>query len=216
MKKSLILSLFLLAALGLVLAPALSQAAPPPAGGLFRLLYTPTPATPLQGSLVSTPASGTAPLTVTLTARETSTNTGQFSFYFWCNKNTSDTSTSGADKKVELTTGKVQTHTCTYSSAGSYTPKVVIAKANLSSIERRVTVAVTAAPPAPVGPGGEIIFEKDGQPITVKGSLVADKITFNPRQKSSNTQYAAMIYSDAKVLYAALPGFETLVNVMIQ
>jgi len=64
-------------------------------------------------------------------------------------------------------------------------------------------------------PGGEISFEPNGQPLDIRGSLVADKITFNVRQKDSSTQYAARIYSDAKVLNTHLPGFRNIMAVVL-
>lgn len=196
-----------------VLLPLTSQAAVPPASSLFRIFRPSNP--PLNLSFNVTPTSGQAPLSVTLRAQEISSNNGEFNFYFWCNNGTPGTDTSGSDHRVMETTVKTQTYTCTYNTVGTYRPKVVLTMINSSSIESRKTVTVTSPPPSPAGPGGEIIFADGGEPIRIRGSLVADKIIFNVRKKSSQG-YAAMIYNDSKILYSALPGFETLTNVMIQ
>jgi len=212
MKKLLFYTVLILVTMT-VLAPLTSQAAVPPAASLFKIFRPSNP--PLNLTFTATPPSGQSPLTVTLRAQETSSNTGPFNFYFWCNNGSAGTDTSGSDHRVENTTGKTQTYTCTYNSAGTFRPKVILTMVNADSLESRKTVTVTTPPPQPVGPGGEIIFAENGEAIRVRGSLVADKIVFNVRKKSSQG-YAAMIYNDSKVLYSALPGFETLTNVMVK
>lgn len=216
MKKILVAFIALLAAAVLML-PHFTRAAAPPAAKIFRLYRTatPTPTWPLIVDLSVSPSSGVSPLSVLLTAKETSANTGEFNFYFWCDNDSSSTGTDGSDQRYENTTSKTQTYTCLYNAAGTYHPKVVITKSGLDSVESRKIVTVTADIVSPTPRGGEIIFEKDGKAIRVRGSLVANQIDFNPREKNSQ-RYAAMIYSDSKVLYSALPGFETLVNVMIK
>ncbi|OQA52623.1 MAG: hypothetical protein BWY43_00412 [candidate division WS2 bacterium ADurb.Bin280] len=61
--------------------------------------------------------------------------------------------------------------------------------------------------------GGKIIFEADGEPVMIKGSLVANEIVFNKRRKGSNG-YAVEIYSDAKILLSLLQGFETFSSIV--
>lgn len=64
------------------------------------------------------------------------------------------------------------------------------------------------------GSGGEINFVQGGKSLTINGSLVADKIVFNTRQKN-NKGYGAMIYSNSKIL-ASLPGFEAISSVLFK
>lgn len=212
MKKYLFIIPILISSLIFVALPKPAKAVIPPVSNIIKFLQ---PA-PLLVNFTVAPSSGTVPLTVTLRAEETSSNSGPLNFYFWCNKNTNDTDIAGAEKKIENTNVEVQTFSCAYGVAGRYYPKVVVTKTDRDSIESHKSVnAMAAATPTPMGSGGEIIFEKDGKAITVKGSLVADKIVFNERQK--NTQrYAARIYSDAKILYSSLLGFEILSNVLVQ
>ena len=67
--------------------------------------------------------------------------------------------------------------------------------------------------PSPVPqPDCQISFEEDGLPLKIKGSLVGDKICFKPRRKNG-ARYSATIYSDSKILYSSLPGFENLYSI---
>lgn len=214
MKKYISIKILILLA-AVSLAPVISQAAVPPASSIFRLFNPTDTRSPLNLNFTATPSSGQAPLRVTLRAQEISSNEGYFNFYFWCNNGSAGTGTSGSDHQVIETSGKTQTFTCNYNSAGTYRPKVVITMYGADPIESRKTVTVTSQPPTRVGPGGEIIFAGNGEAIRIRGSLVADKIIFNVRKKNSQG-YAAMIYNDAKILYSALPGFETLTNVVVK
>ena len=61
--------------------------------------------------------------------------------------------------------------------------------------------------------GGEIIFEKDGSPIQIKGSLVANRVRFNPRDKGSS-QFAVSISVNQALLNTPLPGFDSISSVI--
>lgn len=61
--------------------------------------------------------------------------------------------------------------------------------------------------------GGKISFVKDGRMLKIYGSLVADAIEFNSRNKES-AEYGIMIYNDAALMNQPLPGFEGLNSVV--
>lgn len=64
------------------------------------------------------------------------------------------------------------------------------------------------------GSGGKVEFSQDGKSLTINGSIVADRINFNTRQKNAKG-YGATIYYNSKVL-SALPGFESVSSVLLK
>lgn len=62
--------------------------------------------------------------------------------------------------------------------------------------------------------GGKISFAKDGRMLKVYGSLVADEIEFNPRNREM-AEYGIMIYNDVALMNQPLPGFEGLNSVVM-
>jgi hypothetical protein len=61
---------------------------------------------------------------------------------------------------------------------------------------------------------GRIIFAEDGRPLKIRGSLIADEIDFNKRQKNDK-EYAVSVYSDSALVNSRIPGFEKLMSVLI-
>ena len=61
---------------------------------------------------------------------------------------------------------------------------------------------------------GKIIFAEDGNPLKIRGSLIADEIDFNKRQKNNN-KYAVSVYSDSALVNSRILGFEKLMDVLI-
>ncbi len=64
------------------------------------------------------------------------------------------------------------------------------------------------------GGGGRIVFAQDGKSLQIRGSLIADEIDFNKRQKDEN-RYAVSVYTDSALIGSRIPGFEKLVGVVI-
>jgi hypothetical protein len=61
---------------------------------------------------------------------------------------------------------------------------------------------------------GKIIFEENGNPIKIHGSLVANQVQFAKRNKNGQ-KYSVAIYSDSSILNIRLPGFEKLMDIII-
>lgn len=118
----------------------------------------------LSVSLSADPASGTAPLTVDLTASISpdSTATGLASFTFWCDCSYTGASIEGAISQCgawvhRATDQNVDSYTadnvCTYGVSGSYTPKVIVERglaeaAQAQVADLRVSDAETIPPRA--------------------------------------------------------------------
>jgi hypothetical protein len=111
----------------------------------------------LSVSLSANPSSGTAPLNnVDLTATVSGTAQGNINYTFYCNR--SDTSTNITPdyvKKVDNIDQNPYTalDICNYSSAGQYSPKVIVERDNLVA-EVRIALFVTETPPPPPPGGG--------------------------------------------------------------
>lgn len=68
---------------------------------------------------------------------------------------------------------------------------------------------------------GTIAFQggSNAQAITIRGSLVSDKIEFNPRLKNGlgiKSRFSISIYNDASVLNAHLPIFDGIMDVVVK
>ena len=111
-------------------------------------------------SLVASPTSGDAPLTVTLTATDTGTATAPFTYSFWWNCTSTDTSVTtvaslcgdptiaanGAQFVSSSQNPKVVSHS--YAAAGTYTPKVIVQHASALTAQA-LSAQVQVAPTAP-------------------------------------------------------------------
>jgi len=121
-------------------------------------LNLPQPTPVLSVSLSANPSSGLAPLNgVDLTVGVSGTATGTINYTFYCNRSDSGTDiTYPYDYKIDGTsqTTFMAVDTCNYSTAGTYTAKVIAERGSLQA-ENRFTVTVnpsgdTTAPPAPI------------------------------------------------------------------
>ncbi len=104
----------------------------------------------LSVSLSANPDSGNAPLNdVDLTASAGGTETGTINYTFYCNRSDTGTNiTPGYTVKYDgvSTNPKTAVDVCDYSSAGTYTAKVIIERGSLAK-EARQTITVTNNPP---------------------------------------------------------------------
>jgi len=104
----------------------------------------------LSASLSANPTSGNSPLNdVDLTATAGGSQIGTINYTFYCNRSDSGTNiTSGYAAKFDgiSTNPKTATDVCDYSSAGTYTAKVIIERGSLAS-EKRQTITVINNPP---------------------------------------------------------------------
>lgn len=99
----------------------------------------------LSVSLTAIPSSGNAPLNVDLTATVGGTQTGTINYTFYCNRSDSGTNIiPGWIAKYDSTNDNPKTALCNYSTAGTYTPKVIVERGSLVT-ENRQTVTVTAS-----------------------------------------------------------------------
>ncbi len=115
---------------------------------------TVTPAAPtLTTTLSGSPVSGNAPLNVTLTATTGGTAIGTLNYTFYChNPDTSTTVIAGYNGKFDGVSNTTQSYTCSYASAGTYTPKVIVERGSLAATATGLggtggTITVSAAPP---------------------------------------------------------------------
>jgi hypothetical protein len=111
-------------------------------------LYSSNSALTLYTALSANPASSAAPLNdVDLTANVTGTATGTINYTFYCNRSDSGTNiTTGENAKFIGVTDNPKTvaDVCDYSSAGTYTAKVIVERGTLAA-EARTTVTATEA-----------------------------------------------------------------------
>jgi len=61
---------------------------------------------------------------------------------------------------------------------------------------------------------GKIVFAEDGRPLKIRGSLIADEIDFNKRQKNDK-EFAVSVYADSALVNSRIPGFERLMSMLI-
>lgn len=122
---------------------------------------TSLPPVPTLGvTVVASPSSGTVPVNnVSLTATVNGTATGNVNYYFYCNRNDTTTSTSTVPDSKSLNDSaiaKTVSNICSYSTAGTYTAKVIVERAGAPASESRANVIVSAVPvtppPSPVTP----------------------------------------------------------------
>ena len=114
----------------------------------FIVTYAPPSSVTLTASLTAAPTSGQAPLAVTLTAAPGGTATGTINYTFYCDS--SDNGTSIIPGYVAKFDGVAQTQqsaTCSYTSKGTYTPKVVIQRGTGAAEARQIVTVSQALPP---------------------------------------------------------------------
>lgn len=185
----------------------------------------------LSANLVAKPSSGYAPLGVEL--QGTAGNiapTANSTYYFWWNCNNSSknydevvAACQAPSAKIENVSGSVplQKVSHQYDAVGSYKPKLLIVRDGVLSAQSITTITATEKPAPPVNDGGTIVFEggNTAQAITIRGSLVSDKIEFNPRKKTGlgiKSRFSISIYNDASVLNAHLPIFDGIMDVVVK
>jgi hypothetical protein len=115
-----------------------------------------TSATPvLSVNLSANPSSGTAPLNgVDLTADVGGNVSGTINYTFYCNRSDAGINvTTGYTAKYDNVnqTSQIAVNACNYSSAGTYTAKVIVERATLQA-EDRITINVSSPPPPPPPP----------------------------------------------------------------
>lgn len=122
---------------------------------MFNLVVT-APSQSLAVALTATPASGTAPLSTTLSANVSGTATGTVNYTFWWNCTDPGTSVSAVSAicgdphnatygaKFDGITENPKSVSHTYTAAGTYTAKVIAERGTVAPPESRTTVTVTA------------------------------------------------------------------------
>ncbi len=101
----------------------------------------------LTASLLATPLTGTAPVTVSLTASALGTAQGTINYIFYCNRSDTGTNvTSPADLTVNATNQNpyVATNLCSYQTAGTYTTKVIVERGSAPPAEAQQVIVVSA------------------------------------------------------------------------
>jgi|GEM_PF-1763337 len=100
-------------------------------------------------SLSASPTTGAGSLTSTLTATVTGTAVGTINYTFYCDRNDDGTNiTSPNSGKYDGVVATTKTHTCTYSSVGTFYPKVIVERdSSVPNATDKKTVTVTNQPP---------------------------------------------------------------------
>lgn len=154
-------------------------------------------------SLSAIPSTVTPGQSVSLSAQVAGTAEGNIIYDFYC----VDTATT-YDKRITSTSTNVSAdNLCSYPSIGTSRAKVVVSR-EAKTAQATATVTVSST-----GTNGQIIFEENGDPIKIRGSLVANSVVFNARNKGNQT-YSARIFSDKNILASRLPGFSDIMNVI--
>ncbi|MDD2731995.1 MAG: fibronectin type III domain-containing protein [Candidatus Pacebacteria bacterium] len=96
----------------------------------------------LSVSLTPSVSQGQPALSVSLTAQVSGTAQGNINYTFYCNRNDSLTTiTAPINGKYDNISSNTRTYTCTYSSLGTYTPKVIVERGTLQA-EARTSIVV--------------------------------------------------------------------------
>lgn len=169
---------------------------------------TPTPT--LSVSLSTSPSSGTAPLNgVDLTASLSDTATGSTNYTFYCDRSDSGTNiTSGYCKKEDNSsqTSYTAADCCSYSSAGTYSAKVIVERGGLQA-EARTTVQVSQQIPTTFTISGRLT-DKSNNPLQALIALYQQGTTsiVNSAQ-TSNGNYGLSTNSGTFDLQYSLTSF---------
>jgi hypothetical protein len=143
-------------------------------------------ATPtLTAALSANPASGTAPLSTTLTATAGGTATGTVNYTFWWNCSDAGTSVSTVTvacgdptnatfgAKFDSVNGATQTASTTYAAPGTYSAKVIIERGSAPPAEQRTSITATS-PVSPAPTVGAVSPSSGptagGTAVTVRGA----------------------------------------------
>lgn len=100
----------------------------------------------LSASLLASPLSGSIPLSVSLTASAGGTAQGTINYIFYCNRADTGTNiTSPADLMLNAVTSTayLAANLCSYETAGTYTPKVIIERGTAPIAQAQQTILVT-------------------------------------------------------------------------
>ena len=133
----------------------------------------------LRASLQSSAYTGMAPLTVTITATAGGTATGAINYTFYKDRSDSGTNvTMPYDAKYDGTTTNPQSATLTYSSAGTYTARIIIERGGAPPAEARIIITVASAQPMStynqlllIYPNSDVIYFKGSVAQRFKGSM---------------------------------------------
>jgi len=129
---------------------------------------TPTPMPTLSVSLTANPSSGTAPLNgIDLTAYVGGTATGPINYTFYCNRSDLGTNiTPDYCQKLDGTNLNPYTAVgcCDYSTAGTYTAKVIVEKGAATPVTASLTISVAPAPTPTPTPSYSKVYYQIGQP----------------------------------------------------
>jgi len=152
----------------------------------------------LSVSLSASPSSGAAPLSGVSLTVNVSGGSGNINYTFYCNRSDSGINiTTPYDIKIDnqSQTSYTASNICNYSSAGSYTAKVIVER-DSSQAESRVTVTVTSSQPPP---------PSDTTPPAIS-SVSASLITSN----SATINWATNEVASSQVEYGLNTNYGTL------
>jgi hypothetical protein len=156
-------------------------------------------------SLTPIPNNPAINVPVTLKAVVSGTTQGDIIYEFYCLKDDANY----AKRIVSASTSVQADNLCKYDTAGSLQAMVKVSRESQAA-QALATITVSSS-----GTNGQIIFEEDGGPIKIRGSLVANQVIFNARNKGSQ-KYSVRIYSDKNVLASRLPGFSDIMTIINQ
>jgi len=154
-------------------------------------------------SLSASPSSPAVGQSVSLSAVVSGTAQGNITYDFYC----LDTNATYSKRVVNALTSFQAEGLCQYNTAGSFKAKVVATRESIVA-QSKATIAVSSS-----GINGQIIFEEGGDPIKIRGSLVANTVVFAAREKGTQ-KYSARIFSDKGVLSSRLPGFSDIMSII--
>ena len=145
----------------------------------------------LYAALMANPPSGAAPLSVTFTATPSGTASGTYNYTFWWNCANPGTSVStvsticgdptnpAVGAKFDAVTDNPKAVTYAYTSAGSYTPKVIIERGTAAPAESRAAITVSAAPaPNLLSPANGTNFPSGTTSATLQWTSVSNAIGY--------------------------------------
>lgn len=135
----------------------------------------------LTVALSARPSSGNAPLTSTLTANVGGTAAGTINYTFYCNRFDNGTNvTSGWNAKFDGVSATTRSTTCTYSSQGTPTAKVIVERASLADEERRDITVTQPLPSVSISALPSSIVRGLGSSEIRWNSSNANSCTVNP------------------------------------
>jgi hypothetical protein len=176
---------------------------------------TVTVATPtLTTSFSVAPPSGTVPLVTTLTAAVTGgTAIGNMDYYFWWNCGASCTDLSScvtacgaANDSSTLQSLTSHAFSYTYATAGTYSPKVVIVRNSVASVQG----ATVTANPSAVAPTVTPVAATQPVDYCTASPSAIFTWTYNDTQGSAQSAYQLQFIDETKPADFSSPSFDTL------